>query len=53
MKKHVKSITVPNSTYTAVPAAETEAPMIHITKVSPTLPEDLRRILGAAKTLYT
>ena len=43
--------TVPNSTYTAVPAAETKAPRIHMTNVIPTLPDELRMILGAAKTL--
>ena len=37
--------------YTAVPVAATRAPRIHITKVIPTLPDELRMILGAAKTL--
>jgi hypothetical protein len=45
------NITVPNSTYTAVPAAATKDPRTHITNVIPTLPEELRMMLGAAKTL--
>lgn len=49
--KHRMYLTVPNSMYTAVPAAETKAPRIHMTKVIPTLPDELRMILGAAKTL--
>ena len=44
-------LTVPNSTYTAVPAAATDAPRIHMMKVIPTLPDELRMILGAANTL--
>lgn len=47
-----RSITVPSSMNTAVPAAETSAPMIHTTKVIPTLPLDLRMTLGAEKILY-
>lgn len=44
-------LTVPNSMYTAVPAAAANAPRIHMTKVIPTLPDELRMMLGAAKTL--
>jgi hypothetical protein len=47
------SLTVPNSTKTAVPADATSAPSIHITKVIPTLPDVRKMMLGAANTLIT
>lgn len=35
--------------YTAVPAAATDAPRIHMTKATPTLPEERKMTLGVAK----
>jgi hypothetical protein len=46
------SLTVPSSTYTAVPAAAMRAPTSHIKSATPTLPEERRMTLGVATILH-
>ena len=49
--KGKNTLTVPYSRYTAEPVAATTAPNNHMVKAIPTLPADLKMVLGVAKTL--